>query len=143
MLVDKSQNQTDVPHDYVELAELVEARYVRIENRHVPTGRFALSGLRVFGRGHGVAPKPVEGFIVLRGDSERRNAWLKWKNSDDATGYVVYSGIEPDKLYTSTTVYGANECYFRAMDRDRPYYFQIEAFNENGISPRSHAVKVE
>jgi hypothetical protein len=40
-------------------------------------------------------------------------------------------------------VYGANECYFRAMDRDKTYYFQIEAFNENGVSDRSGTVKAE
>jgi len=56
---------------------------------------------------------------------------------------VIYSGIAPDKLYTSVMVYSASEYYFRAMDRDRPYYFSIEVFNENGISPRTPVVKVE
>lgn len=142
-IVDKSKNRSDVPHDYVELGSPVEARYVRIENRHVPTGKFALSGLRVFGNGHGAKPSRVNGFVALRGESERRNAWLKWHTSPDATGYVIYSGIAPDKLYTSVLVYGANEYYFRAMDKSRPYYFAIEAFNENGISPRTAPVKVE
>ena len=143
-LVDKGQNRTDVPHDYVELPNPVETRFVRIKNLHVPTGKFALSGLRIFGHGHGVPPKPVEGFVVLRGDSERRNAWLKWRSDPNATGYVIYSGVASNKLYTSTMIYGANECYFRAMDKNMPYYFDIEAFNENGISSRGrHAVKVE
>lgn len=142
-IVDKSANRLDVPHDYVELVDPVEARFVRIENVHVPTGKFALSGLRVFGRGSGAAPKPVEGFVALRGESERRNAWLKWTASADATGYVIYCGIDPEKLYTSIMVYGANEYYFRAMDRDRPYFFQIEAFNENGISARSKVIRAE
>ncbi len=47
-IVDKSANRSDVPHDYIELAMPVEARYVRIENLHVPTGKFALSGLASF-----------------------------------------------------------------------------------------------
>jgi xylan 1,4-beta-xylosidase len=142
-IVDKSQNRADVPHDYVELPVPVETRFIRITNRHVPTGKFALSGLRVFGRGHGTAPQPVEGFIALRGDSERRNAWLKWRGESNATGYVIYSGVAPEKLYSSLMVYGASECYFRAMDKDKPYYFEIEAFNENGISSRSAMVKAE
>ncbi len=146
-IVDKSDNRTDVPHDYVELAKPVEARYIRIENVHVPTGRFALSGLRVFGTGHGAKPAPVKRFVVLRANEEsnadRRNAWLKWQVSDDATGYVIYSGVAPDKMYTSVMVYGESEYYFRAMDRNRTYYFQIEAFNENGISSRTPAVKSE
>ncbi len=142
-IVDKSENRSDVPHDYVELPAAVEARFVRLENLHVPNGKFALSGLRVFGRGQGVQPKPVTGFVALRGASERRNAWLKWQAAADATGYVIFCGIAPDKLYTSVMVYGANEYYFRAMDKDRPYFFQIEAFNENGISARSPVVSVE
>ena len=40
-------------------------------------------------------------------------------------------------------VYGKNEYYFTAMDRDRPYYFQIEAFNENGTSERTQPVRIE
>ena len=52
-------------------------------------------------------------------------------------------GVEPDKLYTSVMVYGANEFYFRAMDKSRAYYFRIEAFNENGVSERSEVVRVE
>jgi hypothetical protein len=29
------------------------------------------------------------------------------------------------------------------MDKDRPYFFQIEAFNENGISARSPIVRAD
>jgi hypothetical protein len=126
-IADKSGNRSDVPHDYVELPEPVEARYVRIENV----------------RGRGVKPGPVEGLVALRGESDRRNAWLKWRVSPDATGYVISAGIAPDKLYTSVMVYTAAEYYFRAMTRDRAYYFRIEAFNENGISDRSPVVKAE
>jgi len=32
-----------VPHDYIELPGAIEARYLRMENLHVPTGKFALS----------------------------------------------------------------------------------------------------
>ena len=137
VLVDKSKNRKDVPHDYIELPSPVRTRFVKIENRHVPTGMFALSGFRVFGKGEGSAPDSVRDLIILRGESERRNAWLKWKQSDDATGYIITSGIAPDKQYTSVMVYGQNEYYFTAMDKDRPYYFTIRAFNENGEGPRT------
>jgi len=40
-------------------------------------------------------------------------------------------------------VFGANEYYFKSMDKDRTYYFQIEAFNENGISVRGPVIKSE
>ena len=143
VLVDKSKNKTDVPHDYVELNEPVKTRYLKIVNIHVPTGKFALSGFRVFGKGNGEVPDTVKNFIVLRGKSERRNAWIKWKQSDDATGYTIYAGVNPDKLYVNVMIYGSNEYYFTAMDKDKTYYFRIEAFNENGIGKRSKIVKVE
>jgi len=143
VLVDKSRNTTDVPHDYVELVKPVQARFVKIENIHMPTGKFALSDLRVFGKGQGKKPAPVRDFVVLRGESERRNAWLKWRSSDDATGYTIYMGIAPDKLYNNVMVYGSNEYYFRGMHRDTPYYFQIEAFNENGVGERTPVMKVD
>jgi hypothetical protein len=141
--VDKSANKTDVPHDYVELSKPIEARYIRLENRHMAAGKFAISGLRVFGKGHGVKPGVVKDLIVLRGDHDKRSAWLKWGHISNATGYVVYSGISPDKLYTSIQVFGANEYYFKSMDKDRTYYFQIEAFNENGIGERGPIIKSE
>jgi hypothetical protein len=40
-------------------------------------------------------------------------------------------------------VYSANEYYFKAMDKEQPYYFQIEAFNENGISQRTKILRSE
>jgi xylan 1,4-beta-xylosidase len=143
VVVDKRNAMKDAPHDYVELSNPVEARYVRIQNVHVPTGTFALSGFRVFGRGHGMVPDTVQHFVALRGESERRNAWLKWQQVDDAVGYSIFCGVDPGKLYTSIMVYGSSEYYFTAMDRDRPYYFQIEAFNENGIGKRTRVLRVE
>jgi len=143
VVVDKSRNTTDVPHDYVELAHPVRARFIKMENIHMPTGKFALSGLRVFGNGTGDTPASVKHFVVLRGDSERRNAWLKWQSSADAQGYTIYVGIAPDKMYNNIMVYGSNEYYFKGMNKNLPYCFQIEAFNENGISERTPMMRVE
>src|SRR6478752_827620 len=143
VLVDKSNNKTDVPHDYVELTAPVKARYIKLENIHMADGKFAISGLRVFGNANGANPDTVKHFIVLRGDSERRNSWLKWQLSNDAYAYNIYTGIAPDKLYTSIMVYNTNEYYFSAMEKDKAYYFQIEAISENGVSARTQAVKVE
>lgn len=143
LLTDKSRNTTDVPHDYIPLATPVQARYIKMENVHMPSGKFAISGLRVFGLGKGSVSDTVKEFIALRGNSERRNAWLKWQTSNNATGYTIYTGTAPDKLYTSIMVYGNNEYYFSAMEKDQPYYFCIEPFNENGIGKRTTVIKVE
>lgn len=143
ILIDKSHNKTDIPHEYVALSVPVKARYLKLENVHMPTGKFAISGLRVFGKGNRAVPDTVQHFTVLRGDSERRNSWLKWQVNEKATGYTIYTGTAPDKLYTSIMVYGTNEYYFSAMEKNQSYYFQIEAFNENGISRRTAIIKSE
>jgi hypothetical protein len=136
MLMDKSQNKTDVPHDYIELAEPVKTRYLKLENIHMPTGKFAISGLRVFGKGNGSVPEAVKNFIVLRTEKDKRSAWLKWKAVDNAYAYNIHVGISPDKLYNCIMVHGSPEFYFKGMDKELPYYFTIEAINENGISTR-------
>lgn len=146
-LIDKSQNKIDVPHDYIELEQPVKARFLRLENIKMPTGKFALSGFRVFGKGVGEKPKEVENFMVLRADKhkfgERRSSWIRWQQNNEADGYVIYFGKSPDKLYGSIMVYGVNDYFFTGMDRTDAYYFQIEAFNNNGISNRTAVIKVE
>jgi xylan 1,4-beta-xylosidase len=143
VLTDKSKNLTDVPHDYIELTKPVEGRFIKIVNLHVPTGKFAISGLRVFGLGHGSRPDPVTGFIVLRTEKDKRSAWLKWTAADNAYAYNIYMGTAPDKLYNCIMVYGANEYWLKAMDKDIPYYFRIESINENGVSDLSEVIKSE
>jgi len=137
LLADKSRNRTDVPHDYLELPRPVKTRFIKLENVHMPTGKFALSGLRVFGRGPGAKPAAVQNFVVLRTEKDKRSAWLKWAPVDNAYAYNVYTGLAPDQLYSCMMVHGANEYYFKGMDKDRPYYFSIEAINENGVSART------
>lgn len=142
LLVDKSNNKTDVPHDYIELSTPVQTRFIRMENIHMANGKFAISGLRVFGKGPGNPPDTVKSFIVLRTEKDKRSAWLKWAPKDDAFAYNIYLGVAPDKLYNSVMIYGSNEYYFKGMDRNLPYYFQIEAINETGVSKRTTVIKV-
>ncbi|MBS1603873.1 MAG: discoidin domain-containing protein [Bacteroidetes bacterium] len=143
VLVDKSNNRKDVPHDYIELDHPVNTRYIRMENIHMPSGKFAISGLRVFGNGNGERPGAVKDFIVLRTEKDKRSAWIKWRTVDNAYGYNIYFGTAPDKLYNSVLVYTANDYWFKVMDKEKPYYFSIEAINENGISPRTNIIRVE
>lgn len=142
-LVDKSNNKTDVPHDYIELAKPVKARFIKLENVHMPTGKFAISGLRVFGKGNGNVPDTVQNFIVLRTEKDKRSAWIKWRPVDNAYAYNIYMGTAPDKLYNNIMIYSANEYYYKGMDKEKPYYFQIEAINENGVSKRTSVIRVE
>ncbi|WP_353481067.1 family 43 glycosylhydrolase [Haliscomenobacter sp.] len=143
ILADKSQNTTDVPHDYIELAQPIEARYVKIENRKMPSGKFALSGLRIFGEGKGSIPPAPKQFFVLRTELDKRSAWIKWSPVDNAYAYNIYYGTAPDKLYNCIMVHDANEYWFKGMDNQKAYYFSIESVNENGVSARTELSKVE
>jgi len=143
VLKDKSSNITDVPHDYIELEKSITARYIRMENIHVPSGKFAISGLRVFGNGNGAKPEQVKDFFVLRTEKDKRSAWLKWSPVDNAFAYNIYYGTAPDKLYNCVMVHDANEYYYKGMDLKKTYYYRIEAINENGISTSSKIIKSE
>lgn len=142
VIADKSANKTDVPHDYIELSQPVQARYIKLENIHMPTGKFAISGLRVFGNGNGEKPAAVKQFMVLRTEKDKRSAYIKWSPVDNAYAYNIYYGTSPDRLYNCVMVHDLNEYWFKAMDREKTYYFTIEAINENGVSARYKTLEV-
>ena len=141
VLADKSKNTSDVPHDYIELPAPVQTRYLKVINLKMPTGKFAISGFRVFGKGPGEKPGSVTGFTVLRTEKDKRSAWLKWNRQDNAYAYNIYIGTDPDKLYNCIMVYNANEYWLKTLDREKPYHYAIEAVNENGIGARSTIIK--
>lgn len=143
VLVDKSNNKTDVPHEYVELSTPVQARFVKLENIHMPTGKFAISGFRVFGNGNGAKPTEVKDFIVLRTQKDKRSAFIKWRPVDNAFAYNIYYGTAPDKLYSCIMVHSNNEYWMKSMDSQKTYYYSIEAINENGVSERTKPVEVK
>lgn len=143
ILVDKSKNKHDVPHDYVELPSPVKTRYIKLENGHMPTGKFAISGLRVFGLGNGAKPGKVGQFMVLRTEKDKRSAYIKWRPVDGAYAYNLYYGTDPEKMYNAVMIHDVNEYWFKSMDSQKPYYFTIEAINENGVSERYQTVKAE
>ena len=143
ILVDKSSNKTDVPHEYVELEKPVQAKFIKLENIHMPTGKFAISGLRVFGNGNGAKPADVQNLIVLRTEKDKRSAYIKWNPVDNAFAYNLYYGTAPDKLYSCIMIYDFNEYWLKAMDKLKTYYFSIEAINENGVSQKTKVIKVD
>jgi xylan 1,4-beta-xylosidase len=134
LLIDKSYKDTDTPHDYTELSNAVHTRFLKIENIHMATGLFAISDLRVFGKGDGRVPEAVKKFKVERSKTDSRNAMISWDPSSEAYGYNIYYGISADKLYNCITVNGEFSYDFRGMDIGTEYYFSIQALGENGFS---------
>ncbi|MAU26800.1 MAG: 1,4-beta-xylanase [Muricauda sp.] len=141
-IADYSKNQRDMPHGYIELPKPEPARYIRYDHVHCTNNYLAISELRVFGKGRGKLPKTPKNFKVER-QTDRRNVDLTWDAVKGATGYVVYWGIHPDKLNLSALMYDKLNYELRALNTDQKYYFQVEAFNENGISERSKILETE
>ena len=81
--------------------------------------------------------------MVLRTEKDKRSAWVRWAPSDDAFAYNIYYGIAPDKLYSCIMVYDAADYWLKSMDKNKTYYFAIEAINENGVSVRTTPIKSE
>ena len=135
VLVDYRNSFRDAPHNYIELDQPIEARYIRYRHHYVPGKNLAIGDIRVFGLGRGKKPATVKGFTVVR-EADERNARISWKSVKGAQGYNVLWGVAPDKLYSSWMVYGDNSLDLRALTVGQKYYFAIESFNENGISQR-------
>jgi hypothetical protein len=143
LMVDKSDNDQDVPHDYLELLQPANVRYLKIENIHTASGNFALMDLRVFGKASGVIPESVQKLTVNRNKSDARNAIISWKAQPNVYGYNIYFGPAIDKQYSCITVYNANFYDLRGLDKGTSYYFSIEALSESGVSNRSKSIFVK
>ena len=143
ILSDKRTSKTDAPHDYIELQNPVSARYIRLTNYHVPDGKFAISGLRIFGKGNGKVAQPVSSFTAVRDTADARNVTLKWQKSPGAIGYNIRYGTAPDKLYLNYQVLGSDSITIHSLNSLLKYYFTIEAFNENGITKTIKVIETQ
>lgn len=141
IVVDKSNNTKDACHEYIELNKPIKAKYIKVENMKVPDGKFSIYDLRIFGLKKGKTPQQVKGFEVNR-NVDTRIATVKWSKDKSVTGYVVNYGVAPNKLYTSYMVYDCDSVRLTGLNKDIPYYFSIDAFNEAGITHNKEVIKV-
>ena len=139
LLADKSENDRDNSHDYIQPEDKVSCRYLRISNIEVPGGHFAISGFRAFGRGSGPKPGGIGRFEVTR-NQDRRSVTLSWEPVENATGYNISFGADRGKLYNDYIVYGDSTVTINILNVNKPYHFTIEAFNENGITKSGEIV---
>jgi xylan 1,4-beta-xylosidase len=140
-LFDRRHSTRDAPHAYVELDEAVTTRYVRITNvRTAAGGKFAVRGLRLFGRSDVPPPPRVDELTVRRNPADDRTAMVAWRRSPGAQGYVVRYGVRPDKLYATYQVGDVDSLTMNSLNAGVPYYFAIDAFNEGGLTAGSVTV---
>lgn len=133
VIVDKSNNAKDACHEYIELAKPLKAKYIKVENVKVPDGKFSIYDLRIFGLKDGKTPQQVKGLEVNR-HADSRKATVKWIKDKFATGYIVNYGVDMNKLYTSYMVYDCDSVNLTGLNKGKPYYFSIDAFNESGVT---------
>lgn len=137
LTADRSVNRNGAPHDYMQLKKPVKARYIKIENVHMPKqGKFALSDLRVFGHGGGKAPVAVSGVKAVRDNTDDRYSTVTWDASKDADGYVVTFGYRPDYLNQSIMIKDPSKTSLdiHILTPGEKYYYRVDAYNENGVT---------
>ena len=136
MLVDKSANQRDVPHDYVQLDQPIVSRHLRLTNIHMAGhGKFAVRDLRVFGSGLGNPPAEAMAPTVKRPpDNTAIQAEIEWPAADGATGYVVRWGHAKDKLYHSQDVRNGTKAVISQLTGGLDYWFVVDSFNDSGVT---------
>jgi hypothetical protein len=141
-LEDKRLNNTDVPHDYIQLLTAVKGRFIRLTNYYIPDGTFSLSDLRIFGKAQGNLPSIVENFSIVRNQNDKREVKLKWSKKPEDVGYNIRYGSQPDKLYHSWQVLGVDTLTIRNLNRLQEYYFTIDAFNGTGVKKGDKVVMI-
>ena len=133
MIEDKSDAETNLPHDMVVREDGIQVRYLKLTVLAVPYDQpAAISGLRVFGIGDGEKPA-VPAFTAERLDDLDMKVAI---TSDDAdvTGYNILWGHAEDKLYHSYMIFGKKEQKIGALIKGTDYFVRVDAFNENGIT---------
>jgi hypothetical protein len=142
VIEDRSQAEDNRCHPYIILDEKYEVRYIRIRSVKLPYDEvFALSGVRVFGKGKGSVPAPVENCRAERTE-DRLSCTISFDEAEGAFGYNVRFGIAPDKLYTSYQVYEKSEVMLTTLNADQDYYYAVDSFNENGICEATEVYKM-
>jgi xylan 1,4-beta-xylosidase len=141
LIADLSKEKRDHPNAYVPINQAVSCRYIKYDHVYVASPELAISDIRVFGNGSGTKPSTPSGLMADR-KGDRRDAEITWDPVPGAVGYNILWGLKPDKLYETYQVWAdhGNTLEIRALTKDQSYYFAIEAFDENGVSPISEPV---
>ena len=134
ILIDKSNNTEDAPHDYIQLNEKVRTQYLRLINVKMPSGKLSLSGFRVFGKSFTEKPAENSFTTVRRWGIDPRKVQLRWDPTENTTGYNIRYGTDKDKLYSNYIVYGSLPPTISSLNTKETYYFTLDTFNEAGVT---------
>ncbi len=143
LIVDKTDKNTDTPHDYIEFEKPFKARYIKFVNKRYTVSEYlSIRDIRVFGKSTGKTPAVVSDFEVSRDKVDPCKAVVKWQKSKDASGYIFRYGVAEDKLYLNFQVGDQEEVQIGSLNSETTYYFTVDDYNENGIGRGSRIVCV-
>ena len=91
-----------------------------------------VTAFRIFGKKAGHSPEAAS--LVSARMTDQMSAEVGWRHDSRATGHLVFSGIAPNKLYLSRTVYGKDHVLLTELNRNQHYYLRVDSFNECGIT---------
>lgn len=144
ILEDKSEAQTDLPHDFIVREEGIQVRFLRLTIVEIPYDVTpCISGLRVFGIGTEKKPEVPE--ISVERSEDRLDLLVTIEGRKDAVGYNILWGHEEEKLYHSYQVYrdtadvqAKKDAVIKkrigALVKSREYFVRVDSYNENGIT---------
>ena len=118
--------KSEKSHNYLEIANL-EFRFIKLICKTMPyNGNFALSGFRIFGKSNTEKLNNADIKEIIKiSNFETKITWTPTKN---ATGYLVKWGISKNNLSLSYMVYNSNSVIITSLDKDKSYFFEVEAF---------------
>ena len=125
----------DTSHDYFEFVEPVSMRYIRVTNKgKVPAkGKFAISGLRLFGNGNGEEPEKLEDFTLTRIEgADGRSVQVSWEPVLGAEGYIIRYGTHKDQMNIHHQAIGTTSARINALTANQDYYFRVDTYNDSG-----------
>lgn len=133
LIEDKSEAETDLPHDLVIREKAIKYRFIRLTIIEVPYNvNPCISGLRIFGKGNGPMPvKPT--YSVTRDGEMEMTVTIEGEDLSEVVGYNILWGSSPDKLYHCYQTYERIK-QVRALVTGKKYFVRVDAFNENGIT---------
>lgn len=109
----------------------MKARFIKLTILEIPYDQKpCISGLRVFGIGHGEAPEAPKFTAKRTTDIDME---VKLEDSG-AVGYNILWGHSPEKLYHSYMIFGKDAQTIGALVKGQEYYVRVDAFNEVGIA---------
>jgi len=59
---------------------------------------------------------------------------MSWEKQANTTGYNIRYGTDKDKLYHSYQVYKKPRLTIHCPDKNKTYWFEVDAYNENGVT---------